>query len=70
MDSNPTQVDQQMVGKFSENTQKILDLGKQTASKMGHDMVGTQHVLWALFSIEDKSKPYIRNWLEFNMGVT
>ena len=37
---------------------------------MGHDMVGTQHVLWGLFEIEDNSKPYIKNWLEQNIGVT
>jgi len=37
---------------------------------MGHNMVGAGHILWALFSIEDKSKPFIRNYLEHNMGVT
>ena len=36
---------------------------------MGHDMVGAGHILWALFTIEDKSKPFIRNWLEHNIGV-
>jgi hypothetical protein len=48
----------------------VFDLGVETASLMGHDMVGAGHILWALFSIEGKSKPFIRNWLEHNMGVT
>ena len=37
---------------------------------MGHEMVGTQHWLWALFSIDEKAKPQIRNWLEMNIGVS
>ena len=68
MESNPE--GQGLVGKLSENTQKILNHAVVIASRMGHDMVGTQHVLWGLFEIDDNSKPYIRNWLEFNIGVT
>ena len=68
MESNP--VDQELVGKLSENTLKICELAQIVASRMGHDMVGTQHILWALFEIEDNSKPFIRNWLEYNIGIT
>lgn len=68
MESNPES--HELAGKLSENTQKILNHAVVIASRMGHDMVGTQHVLWGLFEIEDNSKPYIRNWLEHNIGVT
>jgi ATP-dependent Clp protease ATP-binding subunit ClpA len=59
-----------LIGKYSENTQKILDHANRVAARMGPEMVGTQHVLWALFDIDDKAKPRIRNWLEMNIGVT
>ena len=48
----------------------MYDYAQEVCARMGHEMVGTQHLLWALFEMQDKEKPRIRNWLEYNIGVT
>lgn len=39
--------------RYSDNAGKILQLAAQRASELNKSVVGTEDVLWALFSVED-----------------
>ena len=41
---------------MSSGTQQTFDLAKEIAGKMGHQMIGTEHWLWAIYSLSQEKE--------------
>ena len=54
------------MAKLNENAMKLMDLAKKKAEELKDAIVDTDHLVWALFSMED-GNPF-RKWLE-NKGI-
>ena len=70
MDSNTCKSDQQVLDLLSQDAKRLYDFSFVIASQLNDNMVGCQHVLLALFSLNDLSSCPIKDWLEQKMGLT
>ena len=42
-----------MAVKFTEKAEKVLQIAKNEAKRLGHGYIGTEHILWALLHQPD-----------------
>ena len=53
-----------MIYKFSEASKKVLESAETVAMELGHNFIGTEHILYAI-SIEEKGVGYKRKGDKF-----
>ena len=51
-----------MFGKFSEETQKVINSAKKEMCELNHPYVGTEHLLWAILNKESTLSKMLKNY--------